>query len=160
MDQGGLTSEMLSEQGREPCRELGQNLSGCFEFHERCQTCQDYLSEGKFYFLRVSTVFVRDQKSPFPKHCVFICFLSRLGYSLWVYKLPLFYSMSTHPFTFLNLLIVPVKLFYNYRPNRTGGMAQARALSLNPSAPKRKKKTRTNKGKSFPLTVKKKKTHQ
>jgi hypothetical protein len=68
--------------------------------------------------------------------------------------------MSTHPFTFLNLLIVPVKLFYDYRPNRTGGMAQARALSLNPSAPKRKKKTRTNKGKSFPLTVKKKKTHQ
>ncbi|XP_073925636.1 clusterin-like protein 1 [Castor canadensis] len=45
MDQGGLTSEMLSEQGRGPCRELGQNLSGCFEFHERCQTCQDYLSE-------------------------------------------------------------------------------------------------------------------
>ncbi|XP_012657499.1 clusterin-like protein 1 [Otolemur garnettii] len=41
-DQGHL---MLPAQDRRLCGELGQNSSECFKFHERCQKCQDYLSE-------------------------------------------------------------------------------------------------------------------
>ncbi|XP_012507580.1 PREDICTED: clusterin-like protein 1 isoform X1 [Propithecus coquereli] len=44
-EQGGLISKMLPAWDRRRCAELGQNLSGCFQFHERCQICQDYLSE-------------------------------------------------------------------------------------------------------------------
>ncbi|XP_076693366.2 clusterin-like protein 1 [Callospermophilus lateralis] len=44
-DQGGLISKMLPEQDKGPCGELGQNFSGCFRLQERCQKCQDYLSE-------------------------------------------------------------------------------------------------------------------
>ncbi|XP_069884761.1 clusterin-like protein 1 [Dipodomys merriami] len=40
-----LISEPFPGQERAPCGELGQNLSGCFEFHKRCQMCQDYISE-------------------------------------------------------------------------------------------------------------------
>uniref|UniRef100_A0A8D2DT72 Clusterin n=1 Tax=Sciurus vulgaris TaxID=55149 RepID=A0A8D2DT72_SCIVU len=43
--QGGLISKTLPEQDKGLCGELSQNFSGCFEFHERCQKCQDYLSE-------------------------------------------------------------------------------------------------------------------
>ncbi|GAB5579392.1 clusterin-like protein 1 [Prionailurus iriomotensis] len=42
---GSLSSEMLPVQNRGPCAELGQNLSECFQFHARCQKCQDYLWE-------------------------------------------------------------------------------------------------------------------
>ncbi|XP_010637001.1 LOW QUALITY PROTEIN: clusterin-like protein 1 [Fukomys damarensis] len=41
-DQGGPISKILLEQDRSLCAELGQNLSGCFNFHQRCQKCQDY----------------------------------------------------------------------------------------------------------------------
>ncbi|XP_046294467.1 clusterin-like protein 1 [Marmota monax] len=44
-DQGGLISKTLPEQDKGPCGELGQNFSGCFRLQERCQKCQDYLSE-------------------------------------------------------------------------------------------------------------------
>ncbi|KAG3294121.1 clusterin like 1, transcript variant X2 [Ictidomys tridecemlineatus] len=43
--QGGLISKTLSEQDKGPCAELGQNFSGCFRLQEKCQKCQDYLSE-------------------------------------------------------------------------------------------------------------------
>ncbi|KAM4841150.1 clusterin-like protein 1 [Thomomys bottae] len=38
--------EPFPEWDRVSCEELGQNVSGCFEFHERCQMCQNYISEG------------------------------------------------------------------------------------------------------------------
>ncbi|KAG8518891.1 Clusterin-like protein 1, partial [Galemys pyrenaicus] len=44
-DKGNLHSKTLPVQDRELCGELGQNLSECFEFHVRCQKCQDYLQE-------------------------------------------------------------------------------------------------------------------
>ncbi|XP_052606565.1 clusterin-like protein 1 [Peromyscus californicus insignis] len=45
LDQRDLPSEMLPEQNGGMCEELGQNVSGCFTFHERCQKCHNYLSE-------------------------------------------------------------------------------------------------------------------
>ncbi|XP_011227453.1 clusterin-like protein 1 [Ailuropoda melanoleuca] len=42
---GSLTSKVLPVQDRGLCGELGQNLSECFQFHARCQKCQDYLWE-------------------------------------------------------------------------------------------------------------------
>ncbi|XP_029778510.1 clusterin-like protein 1 [Suricata suricatta] len=42
---GSLSSKMLPVQDRGPSAELGQNLSECFQFHPRCQKCQDYLWE-------------------------------------------------------------------------------------------------------------------
>lgn len=44
---GSLTSKVLPVRDRGLCGELGQNLSECFQFHARCQKCQDYLWEGK-----------------------------------------------------------------------------------------------------------------
>ncbi|EHB12688.1 Clusterin-like protein 1 [Heterocephalus glaber] len=44
-NQGGPISKILPEQNRGLCGDLGQNLSGCFNFSKRCQKCQDYLSE-------------------------------------------------------------------------------------------------------------------
>ncbi|KAM6148381.1 clusterin-like protein 1 [Erethizon dorsatum] len=44
-NQGGSISKILPEQDRGLCGELGQNLSRCFNFHKRCQKCQDHLSE-------------------------------------------------------------------------------------------------------------------
>ncbi|XP_054100007.1 clusterin-like protein 1 isoform X4 [Callithrix jacchus] len=44
-DNGGLISKMVPGQDRGLCGELGQNLSGCFKFHEKCQKCQAHLSE-------------------------------------------------------------------------------------------------------------------
>ncbi|KAM5222003.1 clusterin-like protein 1 [Ctenodactylus gundi] len=44
-DQGGRISKMSPAEGRGLCGEVGQNLSGCFNFQEKCQKCQDYLSE-------------------------------------------------------------------------------------------------------------------
>ncbi|XP_037364183.1 clusterin-like protein 1 [Talpa occidentalis] len=40
-----LRSEILPVQDRELCEEIHQNLSECFQFHARCQKCQDYLQE-------------------------------------------------------------------------------------------------------------------
>ncbi|XP_048219476.1 clusterin-like protein 1 [Perognathus longimembris pacificus] len=40
-----LISEPFPEHDGAWCGEPVQNLSGCFEFHERCQMCQDYISE-------------------------------------------------------------------------------------------------------------------
>ncbi|XP_027628894.1 clusterin-like protein 1 [Tupaia chinensis] len=42
---GSLISKILPVWDKELCGELGQNRSECFEFHEKCQKCQDYLSE-------------------------------------------------------------------------------------------------------------------
>ncbi|XP_030877783.1 clusterin-like protein 1 [Leptonychotes weddellii] len=42
---GSLSSKVFPVQDRGPCGELGQNLSECFQFHARCQKCQDYLWE-------------------------------------------------------------------------------------------------------------------
>ncbi|XP_006901349.1 PREDICTED: clusterin-like protein 1 [Elephantulus edwardii] len=42
--QGGLMSGLtLPVTSRGPCERLGQNLSGCFRFRERCQNCLDHL---------------------------------------------------------------------------------------------------------------------
>ncbi|XP_039700951.1 clusterin-like protein 1 isoform X2 [Pteropus medius] len=45
-DPRGLNSKMMPVQDRGLCGELGQNFSECFQFHARCQKCQDYLWEG------------------------------------------------------------------------------------------------------------------
>ncbi|XP_027240971.1 clusterin-like protein 1 [Cricetulus griseus] len=45
LDQRDLISEMLPKQNGGICEEFGQNLSGCFKFHKRCQKCHNYLSE-------------------------------------------------------------------------------------------------------------------
>ncbi|NP_001003135.2 clusterin-like protein 1 isoform X3 [Canis lupus baileyi] len=42
---GSLSSKTLPVQHRGPYGEFGQNLSECFQFHARCQKCQDYLWE-------------------------------------------------------------------------------------------------------------------
>ncbi|XP_025862255.2 clusterin-like protein 1 [Vulpes vulpes] len=42
---GSLSSKILPVQHRGPYGEFGQNLSECFQFHARCQKCQDYLWE-------------------------------------------------------------------------------------------------------------------
>uniref|UniRef100_A0A4X2M1Y4 Clusterin n=1 Tax=Vombatus ursinus TaxID=29139 RepID=A0A4X2M1Y4_VOMUR len=42
-DKGGMFSEVFPGHNRVPCKELSQNLSGCSEFHERCQKCQENL---------------------------------------------------------------------------------------------------------------------
>uniref|UniRef100_A0A8C4L4N8 Clusterin n=1 Tax=Equus asinus TaxID=9793 RepID=A0A8C4L4N8_EQUAS len=44
-DRGGPSSKMLPVGDRGLCGDLGQNLSECFQFHARCQKCQDYLWE-------------------------------------------------------------------------------------------------------------------
>ncbi|XP_066209365.1 clusterin-like protein 1 isoform X2 [Saccopteryx leptura] len=44
-DPGGLSSKTTPVQDRGLCGELDQNLSECFQFHARCQKCQDYLWE-------------------------------------------------------------------------------------------------------------------
>ncbi|XP_058412834.1 clusterin-like protein 1 [Diceros bicornis minor] len=54
-DPGGLSSKMLPVPGRGLCGELGQNLSECFQFHERCQKCQDYLREDCPYVPELHT---------------------------------------------------------------------------------------------------------
>ncbi|XP_007107906.1 clusterin-like protein 1 [Physeter macrocephalus] len=42
---GGLSRTALPVRGRGLCGELRQNSSECFQFHARCQKCQDYLQE-------------------------------------------------------------------------------------------------------------------
>ncbi|XP_016066984.1 PREDICTED: clusterin-like protein 1 [Miniopterus natalensis] len=44
-DLGSLSSKTMPMQGRGLCGGLGQNLSECYQFHARCQKCQDYLRE-------------------------------------------------------------------------------------------------------------------
>ncbi|XP_074058175.1 clusterin-like protein 1 [Macrotis lagotis] len=40
-DKRGMFTEIFPVHNRVPCQELTHNLSGCFEFHERCQKCQE-----------------------------------------------------------------------------------------------------------------------
>ncbi|KFQ27303.1 Clusterin-like 1, partial [Merops nubicus] len=42
-DRRGMFSKIVSGHQRPPCRELRENSSGCPQFHERCQKCQDNL---------------------------------------------------------------------------------------------------------------------
>ncbi|XP_030301619.1 clusterin-like protein 1 [Calypte anna] len=42
-DRNGMFSEIVSGRQRPLCRELRENSSGCPQFHERCQKCQDNL---------------------------------------------------------------------------------------------------------------------
>ncbi|NXW41895.1 CLUL1 protein, partial [Nyctiprogne leucopyga] len=42
-DRSGMFSKILSGHRRPLCRELRENSSGCPQFHERCQKCQDNL---------------------------------------------------------------------------------------------------------------------
>ncbi|KAM6318702.1 clusterin-like protein 1 [Aegotheles albertisi] len=42
-DGNGMFSKTVSERQRPLCRELRENSSGCPQFHERCQKCQDNL---------------------------------------------------------------------------------------------------------------------
>ncbi|NXT26751.1 CLUL1 protein, partial [Syrrhaptes paradoxus] len=42
-DRSGMFSKIVSGRQRPLCRELRENSSGCPQFHERCQKCQDYL---------------------------------------------------------------------------------------------------------------------
>ncbi|XP_001368060.3 clusterin-like protein 1 [Monodelphis domestica] len=43
LNKGGMFSKIFPGHDRAPCKELGQNLSGCLEFHERCQKCKENL---------------------------------------------------------------------------------------------------------------------
>ncbi|XP_037662239.1 clusterin-like protein 1 [Choloepus didactylus] len=45
-DHGGPSSKTLPVQHGGLCAGLGQDVSGCLKFHERCQKCQDYLWEN------------------------------------------------------------------------------------------------------------------
>ncbi|XP_025914429.1 clusterin-like protein 1 [Apteryx rowi] len=42
-DRSGMFSKILSGHQRTLCKELRENSSGCLQFHERCQKCQDNL---------------------------------------------------------------------------------------------------------------------
>ncbi|XP_019469504.1 clusterin-like protein 1 [Meleagris gallopavo] len=42
-DRGGMFSKIVSGRQRTLCKELRENSSGCTQFHERCQKCQDNL---------------------------------------------------------------------------------------------------------------------
>uniref|UniRef100_A0A2K6V2D3 Clusterin n=2 Tax=Saimiri boliviensis boliviensis TaxID=39432 RepID=A0A2K6V2D3_SAIBB len=54
-DNGSLISKMVPGQDTGLCGELGQNLSGCFRFHEKCQKCQAHLSEDCPHILALHT---------------------------------------------------------------------------------------------------------
>lgn len=58
---------MIPVQERGLCGELGQNFSECFQFHARCQQCQDYLSEGKKLLVSqaYNSILVRGQNLTF-----------------------------------------------------------------------------------------------
>ncbi|NWW71868.1 CLUL1 protein, partial [Climacteris rufus] len=43
LDRSGMFSKIVSGRQRLQCRELRENSSGCPQFHERCQKCQDNL---------------------------------------------------------------------------------------------------------------------
>uniref|UniRef100_A0A8B9FQZ6 Clusterin n=1 Tax=Amazona collaria TaxID=241587 RepID=A0A8B9FQZ6_9PSIT len=42
-DKSGIFSKIVPGRQRPPCREFRENSSGCPQFHERCQKCQDNL---------------------------------------------------------------------------------------------------------------------
>uniref|UniRef100_A0A8D0GQ76 Clusterin n=1 Tax=Sphenodon punctatus TaxID=8508 RepID=A0A8D0GQ76_SPHPU len=44
-DKSGMFSKIISGHERTLCKELRQNSSGCPQFHERCQKCQDNLMQ-------------------------------------------------------------------------------------------------------------------
>lgn len=45
-----MFSKIVSGRQRTLCKELRENSSGCTQFHERCQKCQDNLLHGKQIF--------------------------------------------------------------------------------------------------------------
>ncbi|XP_054841746.1 clusterin-like protein 1 [Eublepharis macularius] len=44
-DKSGMFSKIIPGHERAPCNKLRQNSSGCSQFHERCQKCQDTLMQ-------------------------------------------------------------------------------------------------------------------
>nr|XP_009665448.1 PREDICTED: clusterin-like protein 1 [Struthio camelus australis] len=42
-DRSGMFSKIISGRQRTSCKELRENSSGCLQFHEKCQKCQDNL---------------------------------------------------------------------------------------------------------------------
>ena len=110
---GGPSSTTWPVRGRGLCGEPGQNSSECFQFHARCQKCQDYLWAGKWLLFSqdFDCFLIRGQNLTFTSIVDSFTSLRALfrklsdiwGCSGQVYRLLLFKSRSTHFFLFLKL---------------------------------------------------------
>lgn len=119
---GGPSSTTWPVRGRGLCGEPGQNSSECFQFHSRCQKCQDYLWAGKWLLFSqdFDCLLIRGQNLTFTSIMDSFTSLRALfrklsdiwGCSEQVYRLLLFKTRSTHFFSFWNSLVVPVKNMY------------------------------------------------